>query len=316
MSSLSGLTQYPAGVYAIDTLLPEAGVVASHLIVHGGRAAFVDCGTALAVPLLLEALDALKVKREEVDWLFLTHIHLDHAGGAGTLMEQLPNARLVVHPRGAAHLVEPTKLIASTIQVHGEATYRRLFGEIKPVAQQRIVVSSDGLQLSLAGRPFHFLHTPGHAPHHHVIHDSEADSVFTGDAFGMSYRNLDAGTRTFIMPATPPTQFDPEQMRASISRIVGLKPAAAYLTHYGRVTGVEQLASNLFAAIDTYVGIAERCRDDPQQERRMRQEMFDWCVTVLDRNGERGDLASRHHMLDGDIAVNVQGLMHWLVRRG
>ena len=316
MSSLSGLTAYPGGVYAIDTLLPEAGVVAGHLIVHCGRAAFVDCSTALAVPLLLEALEALNVKREQVDWLFLTHIHLDHAGGAGTLFEQLPNARVVVHPRGAPHLIEPTKLIAATIQVHGEDMYRRLFGEMKPVAQQRVVISSDGLQLSLADRPFHFLHTPGHALHHHVIHDSDADSVFTGDVFGISYRNLDAGTRTFIMPATPPTQFDPEQMRASINRIVGLKPAAAYLTHYGRVTGVEQLASDLFIAIDAYIGIAERCRDDPQREQRMRQEMFDWCVAVLDRNGERGDLASRHHMLDGDIAVNVQGLIHWLGRRG
>ena len=316
MSALSGLTQYSDGVYAIDTLHLEAGVDASHLVVHGGRAAFVDCGTALAVPLLLEALEALKLKRDQVDWLFLTHIHLDHAGGAGTLMEQLPNARVVVHPRGAAHLVEPEKLIAATIQVYGEAMYRRVFGEMKPIAQQRIVVSSDGLQLSLGDRPFQFVHTPGHALHHHVIHDSCADSVFTGDVFGVSYRNLDSGTRTFIMPATPPTQFDPEQMRASISRIVGLKPAAVYLTHYGRVTGVEQLASDLFAGIDAYVGIAERYHDDPQREQRMRQEMFDWCASVLDRNGERGDLASRHHMLDGDIAINVQGLMHWLGRRG
>ena len=109
------------GVFLIDTLYLRPGLAASHLVVDDGRAAFVDTGAAPAAPRLLAALDEIGIAREQVDYLFLTHVHLDHAGGAGQLMQALPNARAVLHPRGAPHLIDPTRLIAGSIQVYGEA---------------------------------------------------------------------------------------------------------------------------------------------------------------------------------------------------
>lgn len=122
---VSGLTDYADGVTAIDTEYVRPHLDASHLIVHAGRAAFVDTGTALAVPLLLAALASKGLARDAVDWVFLTHIHLDHAGGAGALMQELPAARLVVHPRGAPHLIDPARLIVATRAVYGDETFAR-----------------------------------------------------------------------------------------------------------------------------------------------------------------------------------------------
>ena len=139
---------------------------AVHLIVERGRAAFVDCGTSYTAPHLLAALQSLGIAPDQVDYVFLTHAHLDHAGGAGQLLRALPNARAVLHPRAAPHLMAPEILIEGSIAVYGEETYRRLYGEVLPVPQERVVITEDGMRLALAGRNFEFLHTPGHALHH------------------------------------------------------------------------------------------------------------------------------------------------------
>jgi glyoxylase-like metal-dependent hydrolase (beta-lactamase superfamily II) len=305
---------YPAGVTAIDTEYYRPRLDASHLIVHEGRAAFVDTGTTHAVPRLLAGLARKHIGPEAVDWVFLTHVHLDHAGGAGALLEHLPNARAVVHPRGAAHLTEPSRLIAVTRQVYGDAEYARLFGEIRPIAPERLVVTEDGTRLALAGRPFEFLHTPGHALHHHVIVDLEARAVFAGDTFGVSYREFDLAGREFVMPATTPTQFDPDQLDASIDRIVAARPEAVFLTHYGRVTGVAPLARDLHAGVRAFVALARRHQLAPERLRLMREDMFTWLSAALDVHGFSGNVATRHALLDPDIELNVQGLAVWLDR--
>jgi glyoxylase-like metal-dependent hydrolase (beta-lactamase superfamily II) len=316
VSAASGDIEYPQGVVAVDTQYVRPRLDASHLISHAGRAAFVDTGTALAVPLLLAALARWQLDPADVDWIFLTHIHLDHAGGAGALLAQLPNARVVVHPRAAPHLADPTKLIAATIQVYGEANYRRAYGEVRPIPAERLLVTEDGTRLALAGRPFAFLHTPGHAVHHHVVHDLEAGAVYTGDTFGTSYRELDVDGVALIMPATPPTQLDPEQLQASIERIVRLRPEAVYLTHYGRVTGVERLGELLQEGLRRYVASARAHHAHAERETRMRADIYQWLSEVLDAHGDRHDHAARHAVLDGDIELNVRGLIHWLERKG
>ncbi|HXQ64001.1 MAG TPA: MBL fold metallo-hydrolase [Steroidobacteraceae bacterium] len=310
----SPITDYGDGISAVDTEHLRPQLDASHLIVHGGRAAFVDTGTALAVPLLLDALRHKGVAPEAVDWVFLTHIHLDHAGGAGALLRHLPNARAVVHPRGAVHLVDPAKLIAGTKRVYGEDTYARLYGEIVPVAAERIVVTDDGSRLSLAGRTFEFLHTPGHALHHYVIVDRESGGVFAGDTFGVSYRDLDVAGREFVMPATTPPHFDPQQLHASTDRILAVRPRAVYLTHYGRVTDLARLGRDLHVGIDAFVELARRHERDPQRAARMTEDMFRWLSAALDAHGFDPDPARRHRLLDPDVDLDVQGLDVWLTR--
>ncbi len=303
------------GITAIDTHYVRARLDASHLIRHGGRAAFVDTGTTLSAPYLLAALEARGVAREAVDWVFLTHIHLDHAGGAGALLEALPNARAAVHPRGAGHLADPARLIAATRQVYGDALYERLYGEIRPIPAERLVVTDDGAALALAGRTFRFLHTPGHALHHQVIHDPFADAVFTGDTFGIAYRELDVGGRPFLMPTTTPTQFDPDQLHASIDRVLALGTSAAFLTHYSRVGDLPRLGAELHAGLDAYVGFALRHAADPDPIPGIVAAMTAWAWGELDARGHEACEATRRLLLEDDIRLNADGLLAWLARR-
>jgi glyoxylase-like metal-dependent hydrolase (beta-lactamase superfamily II) len=311
---VSALTDYGAGISAVDTAHVRPRLDASHLIVERGRGAFVDTGTTHALPHLLGALAAKGLAPEAVDWVLLTHIHLDHAGGAGALLARLPNARVVVHPRGAPHLIEPARLEAATRAVYGEDAYRRLFGRIEAIAEERIVVAADGFTVELAGRRLEFLHTPGHALHHCAIVDHATGGVFSGDTFGVSYRDFDVAGREFIFPATTPTQFDPEQLNASIDRILGRAPRAVYLTHYGRVTDIARLGADLKRDIAEFVAIARRHARQPEAERAMRADVFEYLSVRLDAHGFAADAARRHELLDLDIDINVAGLAAWCAR--
>jgi glyoxylase-like metal-dependent hydrolase (beta-lactamase superfamily II) len=311
----AGIRDFEAGISAIDTRYVRPELDASHLIVHDGRAAFVDTGTTRSVPHLLAALDAKGIGRDAVDWVFLTHVHLDHAGGAGALLEALPCARAVVHPRGAAHLADPRKLEAATRQVYGDALYDQLYGPIRPIPADRLVAVGDGSELALAGRRFRFVHTPGHALHHLAIHDPDARVLFTGDTFGVSYRALDVDGRPFVLPATTPTQFDPDQLEASFDRVLGCAPEAVFLTHYSRVGEVARIARDLHASIREYVAIARRRAGDADPLAAIISEMTAWHWARLDDHGHRRGEAERSAVLADDIRLNAAGVLSWLSRR-
>ena len=302
------------GLYRIDTLYVRPGLVASHLLVSEGRAAFVDTGAAPALPRLLGALDELGLAREHVALLILTHVHLDHAGGAGQLLAALPNARAVVHPRGAPHLIDPAKLVAGTVEVYGREAYERLYGELLPIPAERVHVVADGERLKLGSRTLEFIDTPGHARHHCCIVDHESRRVFAGDTFGIAYREFDTAAGPFVFPTTTPVQFDPEALHASVDRIMGYRPEQVVMTHFGPVGDVERLAYDLHAAIDAAVGIARRHADAPDRVARMEGEMFEDLSTRLATHGYTGDAARRHAFLDDDIRLNVAGLEVWLNR--
>ncbi|MDX1509360.1 MAG: MBL fold metallo-hydrolase, partial [Woeseiaceae bacterium] len=174
-------TALHAGITAIDTEYVRPLQDASHLIVENGRAAFVDTGANNAVPLLLDGLRQQGLGPDAVDYLFLTHVHLDHAGGAGLLMRELPNAVCIVHPRGARHMIDPSRLIAGTEAVYGVERTRQMYGDILPIAAERIVEPADGEWFELEGRRMQAIYTEGHAKHHYVLHDPASRGVFTGD---------------------------------------------------------------------------------------------------------------------------------------
>jgi glyoxylase-like metal-dependent hydrolase (beta-lactamase superfamily II) len=303
-----------AGVYTVDTEHLRPQVVASYLIVDHGHAAFVDTGVSASVPNLLAALDDLDIDRAEVEYVFLTHIHLDHAGGAGRLAEALPKARILVHPRGAPHMIDPSRLIAATKAVYGERYFTEQYGDIVPIAAERVAVVADGERIALGKRTLEFLYTPGHALHHLCVVDRDAGDAFTGDTFGVSYRQGDTASGEFIFPTTSPAQFDPHQLHASISRIAALEPKSVYLTHYSRVGGIEKLAADLHADVDTFVKIAQGAAAAPDRVRRIESEMYDHLCRRLDAHGFLRDEASRHAMLDIDVALNAAGLDSWLTR--
>jgi glyoxylase-like metal-dependent hydrolase (beta-lactamase superfamily II) len=312
----SGITDFEGGVSAIDTHYVRPQMDASHLVVEGGRALFVDTGTSHAVPHLLAALEARSIAPEDVDWVLLTHIHLDHAGGAGALLEHLPNARAVVHPRGASHPVDPSRRIAATREVYGDALYERLYGEIRPIPAERLVLAEDGGECRLATRPLRFLHTPGHALHHVAFHDPEASALYTGDTFGISYRDHDVDGRAFILPTTTPTQFDPAQLHASIDRVAGCGPERVFLTHYSEVRDVARLAGDLHRAVDAFVDIVRRRARDPDPTEAIVAELIDWTWARLDAHGYPGDDAARRAILADDLRLNADGLLAYARRAG
>ncbi|HKT28556.1 MBL fold metallo-hydrolase [Dyella sp.] len=302
------------GIHTIDTGFVRPTFDAAYLLVHNGHGAFVDCGTNHSVPRLLGALAAAELDASNVEWLILTHVHLDHAGGAGELMARLPNARLVVHPRGARHMADPSQLWAGAMAVYGEEVMEQAYGRLRPVPAERIVEAPDGHIVDLRGRLLRCLDTPGHAKHHLAIYDEQANVCFTGDTFGLSYREFDTSQGPFILPTTTPVQFDPDALHASIDRLVALKPAAMYLTHFGRVEQVERLAGALHAMIDAMVAIARNAKDSTDRHARLVHELTQLYAARTAEHGWHGDRETLVHWLGTDIELNAQGLGVWLDR--
>ncbi|WP_420467257.1 MBL fold metallo-hydrolase [Panacagrimonas sp.] len=301
------------GIHSLDSGYVRPRLDAIHLIVHEGRAAFVDTGTGHSVPLMLAALAHLGLEVDAVDYVILTHVHLDHAGGAGRLMQHLPRARLVVHPRGAPHMIAPAKLWAATVAVYGEERARHDYGELVPVARERVTEATDGFAVELAGRRLSFLDTPGHARHHICVHDHHAHALFTGDTFGLSYRELDRGGRAFIFPTTTPTQFDPEALRASVDRVLACSPRAIYLTHYSEITDIARLGADLHRLIDAHETLGlqwAQCDDRAQREAGLTAGVHRIVVDEARRSGS--DEALWVETFVNDIPLNAQGLGAWL----
>ncbi|WP_329743251.1 MBL fold metallo-hydrolase [Dyella sp. A6] len=300
------------GIHTIDTGFVRPRFDAAYLLVENGRGAFIDCGTNHSLPRMLGALETAGLQPAQVDWLILTHVHLDHAGGAGELMARLPNARLVVHPRGARHMIDPSKLWAGASAVYGEAVMEKNYGHLRPIPAERVVQADDGHVVELAGRPLQCLDTPGHARHHIAIHDRQANVCFTGDVFGLSYREFDTTKGPFILPTTSPVQFDPEALHASIERLVALHPEAMYPTHYGRVEDVERLAGDLHTQIDAMVGIARATDGRPDRHAALLEALTDLYAGRAAAHGWTGGREALHTLLVMDIELNAQGLEVWL----
>lgn len=299
------------GVHAIDTGFHRPRFDAAYLLVHEGRAAFVDTGTNHAVPRLLGALQALGLAADAVDWVIPTHVHLDHAGGVGLLMQQLPRAQLLVHPRGARHMIDPSALYQGALAVYGQAEMDRSYGTLVPVPAERVRESHDGMAIELAGRPLELIDTPGHARHHHCIWDATSRGWFTGDTFGLSYREFDTAQGAWLLPTSTPVQFEPDALRASVQRLLARDPQCMYLTHYGRVAGVPRLAALLLEQVDAMVALGQRLADAPGRHEQLKQGLLALYLDRLAVHGfHDGDRAAA--LLAMDVELNAQGLAIWL----
>jgi glyoxylase-like metal-dependent hydrolase (beta-lactamase superfamily II) len=302
------------GIHTIDTGFVRPRFDAAYLIVERGRAAFIDCGTNFTVPHMLAALFDAGLTADAVDWLILTHVHLDHAGGAGALLARLPRAKLVVHPRGARHMIDPAQLWAGASAVYGEAVMERMYGRLTPVPADRVQQAVDGGSIDLAGRPLRTLYTPGHASHHIAIYDPRANVCFTGDVFGLSYRDFDTAAGAFILPTTSPVQFDPAALHASIDRLLALHPEAMYPTHYGRIVDVERLGADLHTQIDAMVALAQATYGHGDRHQRLVEALTKLYTTRATAHGWDGTPAALLALLQTDIELNAQGLEVWLER--
>ena len=311
---IAQITAINDGIFAVDTEYLRPLQDASHLIVEGARAAFVDTGTNDSVPLLLDSLRQRDLDPADVDFVFLTHVHLDHAGGAGLLMQRLPNARCVIHPRGAPHMIDPVRLIKGTEGVYGVERTQEMYGEIQPIDASRVVVANDNDWIDFSGRQMQTLFTEGHARHHYCLNDPASRGVFTGDNFGVSYRELDTIRGEFIYPTSTPASFDPVEAHKSVDRIMACNPEQLYLTHYSRVRNLDRLTADMHAGIDAYARMALNCRDAKNRAEALEAAMYDYLSTRLLEHGFEGDSEAIRSVVEVDVTLNAAGLVAWLDR--
>lgn len=310
---MSDIIDYDCGISAIDSGYLRPRMDAIHLITEGEHAALVDTGVNASVPIVLAALREKGLRPDQVDYVILTHIHLDHAGGAGLLMSNLPAAQLAVHPRGARHMADPARLIEGTIAVYGEEKTRRMYGEIVPVPAARIIETPHESSVRLGGRELVFLDTPGHARHHVCIVDTRSGHVFAGDTFGLSYRELDVDGRQFGFPTTTPVHFDPPALHRSIDLLLSHRPPSIYVTHYSQVREIPRLAADLHRLIDCHVELARTASGtgaERQAQLRAGVERI-----VIEEAHRQGWTLPRERLLELfalDIELNADGLAVWL----
>jgi len=302
------------GITVVDTGFVRPQFDAAYLLVEQGRAAVIDTGTNAAVPRILAALAAQGLAPADVDWVIPTHIHLDHAGGAGLLMRELPAARLLVHPRGARHLVDPSQLMAAVRAVYGEEVVRRDYGELVPVPAERVVVAEDGMVVQLAGRPLRVLDTPGHARHHLCLWDEASRACFTGDTLGVSYREFRNERWHYALPSSSPVQYDPVALHASVARLLALQPAFACITHFGAVAGVEAQAAMVLRQSDAMAALARSLRDAGDFDARLRDGLHEIYLREAQACGVGMGDAEILALIAPDVELNAQGLAIWVGR--
>ena len=291
-------------------------MAACYLVTENGRAAFIDCGTWHSVPHFLDVLEQFSIPRENVDFVIPTHIHLDHAGGAGELMSRLPNANLVVHPFGAGHMIDPSRLQAGAIAVYGEARFRADYQEIVPIEAGRVIEAPDEFEVDLNGRILRFLDTPGHASHHFCVWDERSQGFFTGDTFGLSYRETDVDGRPLLFPTTTPVQFKPDKWQDSLDKLERYNPNVMFLTHFGPVQGVKPLMDDLRVLVRQHHETALNHIGNDNARDGIKAELSDLYVSRMVNHGLDWSEERMKQFIAMDLELNTQGLLAWIAKNG
>ena len=314
---LKGMIKHKGGVWTLDTGYQRDGMVACHLLEQQGHYCLIDVGTSSCLDTVWQHLSDLGIDKDQIDYVIVTHVHLDHAGAAGSLLATLPNAKLIVHPHGARHMIDPSRLIAGAKAVYGDDGFDQMFGEVLAVPADKVIEAGDEFKLDWHGREMLFIDTPGHARHHFCVYDKHSGGIFSGDTFGISYPPLSDLTRSFMMPTTTPVQFDPVALHTSIDRLINLNPEKIFLTHFGVIEDPEAAAQQLHQRIDDYVEIAEAwlIESSEQCEQQLQQRLTDYLMEALaefDCQLQEADILSLMAM---DMQLNAQGLCYWLSNR-
>jgi len=289
-------------MYLIDLKpLDIENVIASYVL-YGKKVAIVETGPTVSIPNLLAGLQEIGISNEEVDYVAVSHIHIDHAGGAGTLLQKLPNAKLIVHPRGAPHLVEPEKLWTQTLQVLGKIA--ELYGKIQPVPKERILTAYDEMTIDL-GNHFELkvMETLGHASHHLSFSEKYSGGIFPGDAAGIYVSKYDVN-----VPTTPPP-FNLEVTLASINRLIALEPKQLYYTHFGQTR-------NAVKKLKEYANQLRRWAKIVSDSMKNGEDSDTICQEVLEKDESAKSAADymRKNLIlrEGVIKQDIQGFIEYL----
>lgn len=305
------------GITLVDAEYGQSGIAAVYLIEQDGEVAIIETGTNHSVPYIKAALKTKKLSFDNVRYIIPTHVHLDHAGGAGELMQQCPNAQLVVHPFGAKHLIDPSKLEAGTIAVYGEEKFRQLYGEIRPIDPSRVIEAPGLFKIKLSERILKFLDTPGHARHHFCIYDKQSSGIFSGDTFGVSYPQITTDHGPLVFATTTPVQFDPDSLLQSIDCLISFQSKSIYLTHFGAITPSPNIVKQLKRSIHRFSNIALDLQNESENRTAAIQEgLTDFLLEVLAEMGCHQSPEFCKSVIKSDMNLNAKGLDFWLRKSG
>jgi len=300
-------------IVTVDCHYIRETLAASYLVRGKNENVIIETGHPGAVPHILAEMQTNQIPPDSISLIFVTHVHLDHCGGLGGLLEKCRNASVVCHPRARPHLVDPKRLIKGSMAVYGEPLYNSLYGTIHPIDDEKIKTVEDGEVIKLDNLSFRILHTAGHARHHICIFEETSGTVFTGDTFGVAYPDLQLGTRKFIYPATTPSDFDIPEARKSIQRILDLKAESAWLVHFGNWQDIPDGATQLLYALDEIENIQSRAQTEDMTGESLQKYCYEQLKIFI-----HGELKSRGIFLspeqskifDYDIKMNALGISY------
>lgn len=297
-------------IITIDCHYTGEKIACAYLVKNGENSYFVENNTAPSVSYLLAAMQENNISPDQIQYIIITHVHLDHAGGTAELLKHCPNAIVLAHPKAARHLINPSKLVESAKAVYGDEVFRNLYGEIEPVPETRIIIPDDMSQLQVGNSTLQFNYTKGHANHHFVIYDMKEETVFTGDSFGIAYPSLQHGRYPFIFPSSSPTDFDATEARLSIEKIATCGARFIALTHFGIIDYIGAARSFLLEAIESYEKIQRELIEhlkngEPIQELAVKK-VTQWFSYACENHSL--DFNAVEPMLRLDIDLNSQGL--------
>ncbi len=310
MTSRFNVSNIADGISVIDSGYFSKDFAAIYILRQGNEVAIIETGNKYSATNVQKALEMDGLSFSDVSYIIPTHVHLDHAGGAGELMNRCQNAQLIVHPRGARHMIDPSKLIAGAMAVYGEANYKKLYGEIMPIDSSRVIEADDNFILDFEGRELKFIDTPGHARHHFCIWDEMTGSMFTGDTFGVSYREFDKGNEVYIFPSTSPVQFDPEALIKSIEKLITYRPKRVCLTHFSAIDPTNKVVDQLIDGIHFVSSLAKEYASHREAEEIIQDEMMSYFLKGIKKIGN-DDLEFCRDRLKLDVEINTQGLIYW-----
>ena len=299
------------GVTMIDCHYQEPLQAAVYLLQEGDKAAFIDANTVFAVPRFLASLEKKGLTPEQVEYIIITHVHLDHSGGTAELLKHCPNAIVLVHARAARNLVDPRRLVAGAIEVYGQALFAKLYSEIEGISEDRIRVMNDGEILAWGSRRLHFFYTLGHAKHHFCIHDSASNAVFSGDSFGIGRSSLHHDGPSYLLCICAPPDFHAEQTKASLQQIVDTGAERVYIAHYGFFTELASGAEQVARSTDQMAAILQEAADTDLTGEALEDFCRSRVVEAMDEHLAHcgvTNVDAHRQWLRPHIGLNVKGL--------
>lgn len=302
------------GITAIESGYHRPGLACCYLVESDGSYALIDTGTARTVPMIMALFQQRSIVREQLRYIIPTHVHLDHAGGAGQLMAEHPDAELVVHPYGARHMIDPSKLQGGATAVYGEEEFKRSFDRLLPIPEQRVIEMEEGMELDLNGRTLKLIDTPGHARHHFTVWDEHSKGHFTGDVFGNGYPELTSSSGRYLFPVTSPVQLDPPAWHQSIDKLLAYDPERVFLTHYGMLENPGERSEQLHRDLDAYVEMANNVDPENRYESLLEQ-ITAYHHDKLKQHGCDLPESEVDRLIGLDLELCAQGVEIWLQRQ-